>query len=56
MTMNSKGVLPAIGIGMVAGAALGMALKPKNNLKHKAEKALKTVGKVAENITDAMQM
>lgn len=53
---NHKGILPAIGIGMVAGAALSMALTPKKDLKRKAEKALKSVGEVVENITDTMHM
>ena len=57
MTINNKGILPAIGLGMVAGAALSMMAKqPKRDLKRKAAKAAKTVGEVVENISDAMQM
>lgn len=56
MTINNKGVLPAIGLGMMAGAALMVLANPKPELKKKAEKAVKTVGQVAENLTDAMKM
>ncbi len=61
MRINGKAVLPAIGLSMAAGAVVGMALTPKKdlkNMKHKAEKALRSVGHTmsdaAETITDAM--
>lgn len=54
MTINNKGVLPAIGLGMVAGAALSMMVKPKQDLKEKAGKAAKAVGQVVEDIADVM--
>lgn len=54
MTINNKGILPAIGLGMVAGAALSMI--PKKDLKRKAEKAAKTVGEAVEHFTEAAKM
>lgn len=55
MTINNKGVLPAIGLGMVAGAALSMMARPKQDLKHKAEKAMKTVSGAVESFSNAMR-
>ena len=54
--MNTKGVLSVLGIGMAAGAALGMALKPKDQamIKQKAGQAARFVGDAMENISDAM--
>lgn len=55
--MNAKGILPVLGIGMAAGAALGMAIKPKEQamIKRKAGQAAKAVGEAMENISDAMR-
>lgn len=56
MTINNKGILPAIGLGMVAGAALSMmAAGSKQDLKHRAEKAAKTVGGAVESFSNAMR-
>lgn len=54
--MNNKVILPVLGIGMVAGAALGMTLKPKDQamIKQKAGQAAKFVGDAMDNISDAM--
>ena len=56
--MNNKAILPVLGIGMVAGAALGMTLKPKNQamIKQKAGQAARFVGDAMENISEAMHM
>ena len=56
--MNAKGFLSIMGISMAAGAALGMAIKPKEQamLKDKAGQAFKTVGETMENISDTMRM
>ncbi len=56
--MNMKGILPILGIGVVAGAALGMAVKPHDQavIKQKAGHAAKAVGEAVENISDAMRM
>lgn len=43
-------------MGVVAGAALGMAMSPrkKSNMKKAADKAMRTVGEVMETLTDEM--
>lgn len=55
--MNAKGILPILGLGVAAGAALGMAIKPHKQamIKEKAEHAVKAVGEAMENISDAMR-
>lgn len=55
--MNHKAVLPILGVGMVAGAALSMSIKPKDQaiLKEKAGQAMKTVGNAMENISDTIR-
>lgn len=54
--MNATGILPVLGIGMVAGAALGMALKPRDQavIKQKAGQAARAVGEAVGTISDAM--
>ena len=56
MNMNKKAILPILGVGMVAGAALSMSLKPKEQamIKQKAGQAARFVGDAMENISDAM--
>lgn len=52
---HEKNLIPLIGVSMVAGAALGMALKPqKQDLKHKVEQAVRTVGSKVEQVADSM--
>lgn len=55
--MTAKGILPILGIGVAAGAAAVMALKPRDQamIKDKAGHAMKTVGTAMENISDAMR-
>lgn len=45
-----------MGLGMVAGAALGAAMAPKKkrSVKKAAGKAMKTMGQVMENLSDDM--
>lgn len=52
MTINNKGVLPAIGLGMVAGAVLTMAAAPKPTVKCKAKKAVRELGKFVDEVVD----
>lgn len=54
--MNTKSIWPILGIGMAAGAAIGMAIKPKDQavIKQKAGQAVKTVGEAMENVSQAM--
>ena len=54
---NSGSLLPTVGLGVVAGAALGLALAPKKqHKKSPAGKALKAVGEVVENFSEAIHM
>lgn len=59
MTINNKGVLPAIGLGMMAGAALTMMAAPKPSVKNKAKKAAQDVsrfvGEAVDGISEAVQ-
>lgn len=59
MTINNKGVLPAIGLGMVAGAALTVLAAPKPSVKNKAKKAVQDVGRfvgeAVDDFTEAVQ-
>ena len=50
--MNTKNLLSVLGIGMAAGAALTMTIKPKEQamIREKAGQAMKTVGGAMENI------
>lgn len=45
-------------MGVVAGTALGMAMSAtkKRGIKRAADKAIKAVGEVVENISDTMGM
>ena len=45
-----------MGLGVLAGAALGAALMPrkKHSVKKAAGKAMKTVGQVMENLSEDM--
>jgi len=49
--VQAKNLLPILGLGMVAGAALSMTLKPKDQamIREKAGIAMKTVGDAMEN-------
>lgn len=59
MTINNKGVLPAIGLGMVAGAALAMMAAPQPSAVCKAKKAVRDVGRfvgeAVDDISEAVQ-
>ncbi len=54
--MNTKGILPILGIGMAAGAVISMAIKPKDQavIKEKAGQAMKSMGEAMENVSHAM--
>ena len=53
--MSNMDFIKGLGAGMVAGATIGMAIAPKRkNVKCLAGKALKTVGTIVENISDAI--
>ncbi len=52
MTINNKGILPAIGLGMVAGAALTMLAPSKTSMQCKVKKAARDVGKFVDGVVD----
>lgn len=57
--MTKHEFLRGMGMGMVAGAALGMAMAPqrrKMNLKKAANKAMRSMGSAMENITESMDL
>lgn len=56
--MTKHQFISGIGLGMVAGAALGMAMSTtkKREIKRAADKAIKAVGEVVENISENMGM
>lgn len=52
MTINTKGVLPAVGLGIVAGAALTMMAGPLPSVRFKAKKAARDVGRFVGEVVD----
>ena len=56
--MTKYQFLAGMGLGMAAWAALGMTMSAtkKRNIKRAADKAIKAVGEVVENISDSMGM
>ena len=56
--MTKHQFIAGIGMGMVAGAALGMAMTGtrKREIKRAADKAIKAVGEVVDNLSDTMGM
>lgn len=57
--MNNMDFIKGMGIGVIAGATIGMAVVPKKkgtNAKSFAGKALRAAGDIVENISDAMGM
>lgn len=53
--MQSAKFLKGMGLGMAMGAALGAAMQPKRkSMKTTAGKAMKAMGEMADNISDAM--
>jgi len=46
-----------MGIGIVAGTVVGMAIQPrKKTMKDRANKAMRAMGGAVENISDSMGM
>ena len=57
--MNMKGFIKGMAAGLVAGATIGVMLKPKPNakrvnVKNSAGRALKTIGGLMENLGDTI--
>lgn len=56
MHMSEHEFAKGMGLGMLAGVAMGMAMAPKKrcNMKKAAGKAIKTVGQVMEDLSADM--
>jgi gas vesicle protein len=55
MLMNNMNFVKGMGVGLMVGSAIGMAVAaPKKNGKKIVGRALKTIGEVVEDVTDAM--
>jgi gas vesicle protein len=55
--MKNKDLIRGIGIGIMAGTTIGMVLSPRHRRsKTNAGRAIKAVGDVVENISNAMKM
>lgn len=54
--MHEHAFIKGVGLGALAGAAIGMAMVPRKkvNMRKTAGKAMKTVGHVMENLSDEM--
>ena len=57
--MSMKGFVKGMTAGLVAGATIGIILKPKRqakrvNVKNSAGRALKTIGGLMENLGDTI--
>ena len=54
--MEHNRFIRGVGIGMLAGAVVGMLVSPgKNEIKRTANKAVQAVGNAADTISEAMQ-
>jgi hypothetical protein len=52
---NGKNFVKGVGVGLMVGSAIGMAVAtPKKNGKKMVGKALRSVGEVIESLNDAM--
>ncbi len=55
--MKNSDFVKGLGLGMVAGASIGMAIAPKKKRsKSVAGKALRTAGDIVENVSSALGM
>ena len=55
ISMEHNPFMRGMGLGMLAGAALGLAVSPgRKTVKRKAAKAARTMEDMAENISNAM--
>jgi predicted small secreted protein len=56
--MTKHQFISGIGIGVLAGATLGLAMSTskKREIKRAADKAIKAVGEVVDNISENMGM
>lgn len=55
--MKNKELMRGIGIGIMAGTTIGMALSPRHRKSNStAGRAIRAVGDVVENLSSAMKM
>lgn len=57
--MNTMNFAKGVGVGIVVGSAIGMAVaspQKKNGKKHVVSKALRTMSDIVENIGESMGM
>ena len=56
ITLEKSRFMRGVGIGMLAGAVVGMMVSPgKKQLKQTANKAVQAVGNAADTISEAIQ-
>lgn len=56
MNMERSRFLRGVGLGMLAGAVVGIMVSPgKNEIKRTANKAVQAVGNAADTISEAIQ-
>ena len=54
--MEHNHFMRGVGIGMIAGAVVGMIVSPgKKELKRTADRAVRAVGNAADNLSDAIR-
>jgi len=51
--LSNMSFIKGVGVGMVVGSAVGMAVAPKNR-KGGIGKAIKSIGSAIENVTDTL--
>lgn len=53
--MKQYGFFKGMGMGLVVGTSLGMAVSPRRRSKNAVSKALRVAGDLAENLGDAIR-
>ena len=55
--MNCKHFITGMGMGIVAGSAIGMLVNPRNHRSGKSMvgRCLKSMGEVIDNVTDVLK-
>lgn len=55
--VNNMGFLKGMGVGLIVGACIGMSVAPdKKFRKRQVGRAMKAVGQVIEDISDAVRL
>lgn len=53
--MKENGFLKGVGMGLMVGTSLGMAVSPRRRSKNVVSKALRVAGDLAENLGEAIR-